>query len=232
MEPVAPVAPVVIGADIGQKLDPSAVAVVQAERRDLVPAGWSAPDRPGIFTGEDYRRVAAKTETLFTCRHLERLPLDTGYPAVAARLVEVVAGVRRQAPGAPVTLVVDVTGVGRPVFDLVREALRGAGCRLTAATFTHGDRLDGRPGDREIRVGKAYLVSRLQALLQTARVRLPAGHPEAGPLTRELLEYEIKVSEDGDDKYGAFRTGAHDDLVTALGLAVIADGSGKTLRSF
>jgi hypothetical protein len=28
------------------------------------------------------------------------------------------------------------------------------------------------------------------------------------------------VSEDGDDRYGAFRVGSHDDLVTALGLAV------------
>jgi hypothetical protein len=38
-----------------------------------------------------------------------------------------------------------------------------------------------------------------------------------------LEDYEIRVSEDANDKYGAFRTGAHDDLVTALGLAVQTD---------
>ena len=35
--------------------------------------------------------------------------------------------------------------------------------------------------------------------------------------------YEIRVSEDANDRYGAFRTGTHDDLVTALGLAVQTD---------
>jgi hypothetical protein len=31
------------------------------------------------------------------------------------------------------------------------------------------------------------------------------------------------VSEDANDRYGAFRVGSHDDLVTALGLAVQTD---------
>jgi hypothetical protein len=34
------------------------------------------------------------------------------------------------------------------------------------------------------------------------------------------------VDPDGDGKYGAFRTGSHDDLVTAMGLAVHG-GAGK-----
>ena len=36
-----------------------------------------------------------------------------------------------------------------------------------------------------------------------------------------MLDYEIKVDPDGDAKFGAFRVGSHDDLVTALGLAVL-----------
>ena len=43
-------------------------------------------------------------------------------------------------------------------------------------------------------------------------------------MSRELETYEIKVSEDANDRYGAFKTGAHDDLATALGLAVQTDG--------
>jgi hypothetical protein len=36
----------------------------------------------------------------------------------------------------------------------------------------------------------------------------------------ELLDYEIRISEDANERYGAFKVGTHDDLVTALGLAV------------
>jgi hypothetical protein len=93
---------------------------------------------------------------------------------------------------------------------------------LTPVYFTYGDRriVDSEKG--QISLGKAYLVSRLQALLQGGRLHLPKT-PEAEALGRELLDYEIKVSEDANDRYGAFKVGAHDDLVTALGLATQVD---------
>jgi hypothetical protein len=56
-------------------------------------------------------------------------------------------------------------------------------------------------------------------LLQTGRVHLP-GTAEARALARELEAYEIRVTENANDTYGAFKVGTHDDLVTALGLAV------------
>ncbi len=43
---------------------------------------------------------------------------------------------------------------------------------------------------------------------------------QKGPFGRELLSYEIRVDEQADDRYGAFKVGTHDDMVTALGLAV------------
>ena len=36
-------------------------------------------------------------------------------------------------------------------------------------------------------------------------------------MSRELETYEIKVSEDANDRYGAFKTGAHDDLADGAG---------------
>lgn len=42
-------------------------------------------------------------------------------------------------------------------------------------------------------------------------------------LTRELLSYELRVNENATETYGAFQVGTHDDLVTALGLAVQVD---------
>ena len=56
-------------------------------------------------------------------------------------------------------------------------------------------------------------------LLQTARLHLPRT-AEAERLAQELLDYEIQIDEKANERYGAFRVGSHDDLVTALGLAV------------
>ncbi len=181
-----------MGLDIGQKHDPTAIAVVEAEPRGLV---WH-----------------------FVARHLERLPLGTPYPEVAQRVAAVAAGVAAKADGWP-DLYVDATGVGTPVTDMLAAA--GLRARLVPVTFTHGDRrlvqLDG-----SVSLGKAFLVSRLQVLLQYGRLHLPQT-AEAAALARELLDYEIHVDQDANDKYGAFRVGAHDDLVTALGLATMDD---------
>ena len=75
-----------------------------------------------------------------------------------------------------------------------------------ACYFTHGDRRaqDGR----QVTIGKAWLVSRLQALLQTGRIHLPKT-AEAATLARELQDYEIKVDQDANHRYGAFKVGTH-----------------------
>ena len=66
-----------------------------------------------------------------------------------------------------ITLLVDATGVGMSAVDILRDALVGGRYRLIPVTFTHGDRLT--EVNRELRLGKAFLVSRLWALFQTAR---------------------------------------------------------------
>ena len=68
-------------------------------------------------------------------------------------------------------------------------------------------------------LGKAYLVSRLQTLLQTGRLHLPRTD-EAKQLADDLLDYEVTVDENANERYGAFAVGPRDELVTALGLAV------------
>lgn len=181
-----------LGLDIGQRVDPTAICVAEEDRRQ-----------------EDGREVVH-----YVVRHLERLPLGTPYPAVAARVAAIVATVAKRTQAQPV-LYVDATGVGLPVVDLMRDARMAA--RITPCWFNHGDRRTCERG--EITIGKAFLVSRLQTLLQTARVHLPRT-AEAEVLAGELLTYEIKVSENGADTYGAFKVGTHDDLATALGLAV------------
>jgi hypothetical protein len=211
---------VVVGVDVGQRVDPTAIAVCERE-------------------GDRY-----------LVRHLERLKLGTSYPDVASRVGEVYRGIlsrqgarlseeQRHAAvsgdyhgyatpeellaeraKADTFVVVDATGVGTPVIDLIRERGGINDYNLTGCFFTYGDKLNGQLGRKEASVGKGYLVSRLQALIQSKRIQLPHT-AEARALAEELLVYEIHVDENANAKYGAFKVGTHDDLVTALGLAVL-----------
>lgn len=92
---------------------------------------------------------------------------------------------------------------------------------VTPCYFRHSDRRTEEISDTHPRVtiGKAYLVARLQMLPKNKRVRLPRNHPEAVAMRAELLNYEIRVDERANDRYGVFWTGLHDDLMTALGFA-------------
>jgi Terminase RNaseH-like domain len=195
---------VTVGVDIGQRRDPAAIAVVEQERRS--------------------------TETHHIARYLERLPLGTPYPAVAERVAAVVQGVHAATSGKAPTLYVDATGVGTPIVDVLKAAGVGGLVRLKAVYFTHGDRRKVERG--EVKLGKAWLVSRMQALLQSGLLHLPR-NAKAEVLGKELLDYEIRVTEDANERYGAFRVGTHDDLVTALGLATQEDrGGGEAATSF
>lgn len=185
-----------IGVDVGKKHDPTALCVVEPRLRSQ----------------------GGRQAWHFLIRHLERVPLDTPYPRVARRIEAVRRGVAYRARRAPITYI-DATGVGTPVLDLLRAEAHATG-EIVEVQFVHGRKrqvLDG-----SVRLGKRFLVNRLQALVQARRIHLPSG-PEAIALAHELLDYEIRVDEAGRDRYGAFRSGIHDDLVTALGLAVQVD---------
>jgi hypothetical protein len=192
-----------IGVDIGKTRDPTAVVVAEAIFRE--------------------REDGKGTDDVFEVRDLTRLPIGTPYPMVADRLVDVVDRVRVQLAedGARgnVWLILDSTGVGEPVSDEVRLALAGHQVMVTAAVLTGGERYSGHWGTPRMTVSKTWMVARLQVLLQTRRIKLPKT-AMARSLASELAEFEIR-DVGGSDVFGAFRTGAHDDLVVALGLATL-----------
>lgn len=181
-----------IGIKPGRGRDPTGLAVVESEFR---PAGRRRVDH-------------------YLVRHLERLPMGTQYPDVARRLAEILEALQERGESWPFVYV-DATGLGEPVIDLIEDAVRR--CRVRTVYFTHGDRC--REEDRVIHLGKAYLVTRLETLLQTGQLHLPRTR-EAEELARDLLEYDLQIPEDANERYGAFRVGRHDDLITALGLTV------------
>jgi hypothetical protein len=187
---------VVIGVKAGQRHDPSGLCAAEIMNRD----------------------GGASAEAHFAARYLERLPAGTRFPEVACRVGEVVLGLWQRRVACS-RIYLDATGHGQPLVDLFRQHARSV--KVMPVYFTHGDR---READwQQVRLGKAYLVTRLQLLLQTHRLHLPRT-PHAETLAQELMSYEIRLPPDANDRYGAFAVGNHDDLVTALGLAVQEDG--------
>lgn len=186
----------VVGVQIGQGRDPTAIAVAEVESRS---AGEGDEDH-------------------FHLRFLNRLPARTAYPAVVERLVEIVAGVITKTGSRP-TLNVDATAAD-PVLELLdKKRLEPVACH-----FNHGGRRN-RIDHRHVSIGKGFLVVRLQVLLQACRLHLPTTE-EAVTLREELLAYDLRLEDDADNRLGAFRVGSRDDLVTALGLAVQEDDRG------
>ncbi len=117
------------------------------------------------------------------------------------------------------TLAFDRTGGGRPLGDWLREAeftgkLRGLGGRPIGYTITGGH----EPSRRN--VPKAALVTQLQLVLQEGRLKIAQELPLREALQRELLSFRAKMAPSGAATYEAQRESDHDDLVTALSLAI------------
>src|SRR5258708_5419965 len=103
-----------IGLDLGQKRDHSAVVVVQRI------------DHQRAFMGTAFEKLVG--------RYAERMPLGMPYPAIVARVREIVCCDELHGK---CTLAVDATGVGGPVVDMLRAAQ--VGCGLSAYVITGGD---------------------------------------------------------------------------------------------
>jgi hypothetical protein len=153
---------------------------------------------------------------IFQVGHLERLPLGTPYPAIVAHVGRLLT----KLPGHP-ELVIDFTGVGRPVFDMfVYSGIYPIGVVIT------GGMTETRDG-RTCFVPKLDLVSRLQALLYEARLKIQPELDEAETLVRQLQDFRMEFTAAGHLTFNA-RSGKHDDLVLAVAVAVWrAYGGGK-----
>jgi hypothetical protein len=93
------------------------------------------------------------------------MPLGTAYTAVTARVVELA---KHQTLRGDCRLVVDATGVGMPVADMLREARPGCDIAAVLITGGQGERFDGKVWH----VPKLDLLARLQGLLEQKRLRI------------------------------------------------------------
>src|ERR1035438_2433175 len=104
-----------VGLDLEQKRDYSAVVVVERV------------DHRRAFQGTSFEKLLV--------RFAERMGLGTPYPHVVERVRTIVQSDELRGD---CVLVVDATGVGAPVVDMLRAARLG--CEICAVTITGGDR--------------------------------------------------------------------------------------------
>ena len=195
-----------LGLDLGQRQDHSALAIVERRERGA-----------GQFNYVDWRVAQAPERGQLVVRHLERMELGTPYIDVVRRVVEVVgkpslAGKKR--------LVVDATGVGMPVVEMLVAAKPG--CEVMPVMMTGGaaEHHDGRVW----LVPKIDLMAGLQSLIEREQLGIARRMRESGRLVKELMSVTATVRKSRRLRVGAEGSGDHDDLVVAVALACWAAG--------
>jgi len=185
----------VVSADLGQSNDPTALCVM--ERLVHSEVTWKG-------------RETRKSEE-FLVRHLRRLPLGLSY---VDQVRDVANLLNREPLNSRTPLVIDETGVGRPVGDLFNSL----GLHPTRVTITAGDGQSLKSANRWS-VAKGLLISALDARLHTGELKIAQGMAEAETLREELKDFQRHVSAAGRYSYDA-RTGKHDDVLLAVALSL------------
>jgi hypothetical protein len=214
-----------VGLDLGQSADSTALTILEKCVEPI--DDWSS------------LKPVEVRETL-NLRHCERFPLNMPYPDQAQRVTDILQRpplshptvrneafaqyLQRARPGepdlpqrtrlnaAPTRLVVDSTGLGKPVVDLFRQA----GLKPIAVVITAGRNVTRNGNDWYC--PKLTLVSHLQSALHSGKLRIAKDLPEAQALADELQDFRASYTPAGNPQFEA-RTGKHDDMVLSLALA-------------
>jgi hypothetical protein len=184
------IADFLLGLDLGQTQDFTALAVLERRQAEAGPSGFPSPD--------------------YALRHLQRFPLGTPYTEIVPTIARLVA----TEPLRDSPLVVDQTGVGRAVVDMLYQAVSW----VVPVTITGGHAVT-QAEDRSWHVPKKELVTCLQVVMQARRLQIARRLPDAALLVRELQNFQVKITAAAHEVFGAWREGKHDDLVLAVALA-------------
>lgn len=210
-----------ISADLAQVNDYTAITIIERVIYQLTEetGGCSWFGLPLTKTIED-------TDELHL-RHIERPERGTPYPKIVERLKELCDSPQLKRKNK--TIVIDITGVGRPVWDLMQDnGFRG---QMNGILITGGNEVTR---DNHIyHVPKRDLISALQVAFQNGELKIAAGLPEADILVKELTNFKVKINLNGHDQYEAWREGIHDDIVlsAAMGIWLASRRSCRLYRS-
>lgn len=224
-------------ADQGQQVPEQVQQAVDARRRELAEqaAKWRPPWATiGVDLGKrtDHSAVALLTPARpgepgrWHIPSVTRLPRASGdgtshYLSQARRIGSAVDRVLQVVTG-PITVLVDSTGVGEAVVELVARHLpESRRLRLVQVVLT-GGRSANHHGTRWS-VSKLALADPLVAALEQQEIRF-GEFPHREATQRELLAYRVKPSSvsGGAERLEAEKDSDHDDLVIAVALATYA----------
>lgn len=176
-----------LGLDLGLRRNPTALALVEDVTRP---------------TGEfDYVYYRHRLETALVLRNLQRLPLETPYAELPGYLERYLGGLAKRGP---VHLVVDATGVGLPVVELLQLAQLPA--QLKPIVITGGESVGQL--QHAASVPRSMLLQNLRVVLETGGLRIPSR-------LRLLRELKQELRALGDP-----RSRTPDDMAFALALAI------------
>jgi hypothetical protein len=192
-----------VGLDLGQSNDYTALAVVQSVKQ---------------------RGLDGSTKIFLHLRHLERYPLGTPYTSVADGVTALIRSpvlsrdeydpTKGRVARPKVELIVDKTGVGVAVTDLLKER----GLKFTSVTIHGGERAT-RNG-REHSVPKLDLVAAFEVPFYSEKLKVAEGLPLWPTLREELQNFLRKVDKKtAHTSFEHWRETDHDDLVLAAALA-------------
>ncbi len=181
-----------IGVDLGQSKDYTAITILQ----------------------QNFQYKSLNTRIpVYEVRHLERIALETSYPKIVNRLEALLQ--KPEIFHAQKVMLIDQTGVGKPVVDLLRQSDL---CTIKGITITGGNEVsevqDG------FHVPKKELVAALQVLIQSERIKIAKDLEFSEILKQEILNFRVKLDDrTGHESYEAWREQEHDDLVLSTAIA-------------
>jgi hypothetical protein len=185
-----------VGLDLGQAQEPTALAVLQ---------------RPLVYPGT----APGQRRPVYGLPWLRRFPPGTAYAEVIAQVVALL----RMPPLPGAVLMVDATGVGKALVDMLMDGLHGrATCTCHPVTITAGHAPTIGEGGG-LQVPKKELVGVLQVLVQTRRLQVARTLPDAALLLQELENFRVKAVALANEAPALWREGPQDDLVLAVALA-------------
>ena len=204
-----------VGLDLGQSADYTALAVLQTVK-----------DRTG---GGNFR-------TVMQLRHLQRYQLRTPYTTIADGVVDVMRSkaltgdesdpASHRVARAKAELLVDKTGVGRGVTDILKErGLKFTGIVIHGGETTHNT-------DDAYHVPKKDLVAALEVPFDKGTLKIAEGLELWPALREELQSFRRKQNpKTAHVSFEHWRDSDHDDLVLAVAMACWGATSRRPRRS-
>lgn len=111
-------------------------------------------------------------------------------------------------------LIIDRTGVGLPICDMIVAG----GLYPVQVSLTAGDVVN-KPAPGKVNLPKKDMVASITKVIQERRLKVVAGCENAALFRSELKNFQLKVSASGHNSYNAAQ-GYHDDTITAIGLCL------------